>query len=544
MPRKAQPSKLRNRGRSIVGEISAAIRLQHERVRGKAWPAVQWQKDPVGFIREVLHVDLAQHQEEIARAVIPENSLVAVSSGQKIGKTMLLACLMLWYWCCFPRARVTMTATTETQVDNVIWDEIKNVVRIAKSHNVDLLAGGATLAENPRTGLEAPDGRVIRGLTVRQIEAMGGISGENMFFVADEASSLSGPLAEAMAGNTAGGARMLWTSNPTQSEGPFYDCFHRFKKFWTCFILSSEDIAKSLAAKGRVIKGMATLQTIQMWEEMWTRNSPFFIVRVLGKFLQVETGKINPLHIISAAQRRWDSTPIDELEPLSIGVDAAGEGQEGDEWAFCCTRGKRPLDDIKTERGLDIDTAVKRIEELIKIWKRGRERVRVVIDAEGRIGSQLLGALRAKRDELDSKSQGVDGFDVIGVKASAYATREVKLYDRTRDEIWANLSQWLRNGGAIPPKDYMLETELHAPSWQQMVNGKAKATPKEILRKELGRSTDRADALALSVWMPSSFGQGDPIPEPTPEPQDIQDSANMYDQQSHGDPWWPSSLAA
>lgn len=55
------------------------------------------------------------------------------------------------------------------------------------------------------------------------------------------------------------------------------------------------------------------------------------------------------------------------------------------------------------------------------------------------------------------------------------------------------VSETYRNGCA--------ENELHATDWIDHIS-KMKATPKTELRKaeNLGRSPDRADALALAVW--------------------------------------------
>jgi hypothetical protein len=55
------------------------------------------------------------------------------------------------------------------------------------------------------------------------------------------------------------------------------------------------------------------------------------------------------------------------------------------------------------------------------------------------------------------------------------------------------------------------------------VKGKLKVTPKKELRKLLGRSTDRADAVLLTVWRPATWdaavaaGEA-PAPPPPPPP--------------------------
>jgi hypothetical protein len=60
----------------------------------------------------------------------------------------------------------------------------------------------------------------------------------------------------------------------------------------------------------------------------------------------------------------------------------------------------------------------------------------------------------------------------------------------------------LRTEGCIPD-DAKLQAELHCPSWRQLINGRMKATSKDDMRKELNRSPDTADSVALAVWLPS-----------------------------------------
>jgi hypothetical protein len=73
-----------------------------------------------------------------------------------------------------------------------------------------------------------------------------------------------------------------------------------------------------------------------------------------------------------------------------------------------------------------------------------------------------------------------------------------------RDELAANLEQWFRDGGAIL-EDSKLAAELHVFEWRQAVNGRFKLTPKDAIKKLIGRSPDRYDALALSAWEPLSL---------------------------------------
>jgi hypothetical protein len=89
-------------------------------------------------------------------------------------------------------------------------------------------------------------------------------------------------------------------------------------------------------------------------------------------------------------------------------------------------------------------------------------------------------------------------FKLIGFKGST-ALPVTAHHSRVRDEAWAQLAAWLGDGGAIP-EDYQTAAELHAPSWYRLEKGPSKVTPKEQIRKELGRSPDGADALLIAVY--------------------------------------------
>jgi len=94
--------------------------------------------------------------------------------------------------------------------------------------------------------------------------------------------------------------------------------------------------------------------------------------------------------------------------------------------------------------------------------------------------------------------------DLWGVRASDGAIRDPRNYGRVRDELWASLAQWIREGGAII-EDGRLAKELTATEWTTDIRCRLKATPKNEIRKAIGRSPDRADALALAVWETARF---------------------------------------
>jgi hypothetical protein len=485
---------------------------------GSAADLSRYRPDPVLYARERLGLEIIlPHQQCLMYAVAnrweritpemaalahlknPGQRFIAVTSGQKTGKTLSIIVLCLWHFECFAKSRSFMTAAIENQIRSVLWSELKKVMREAKARPQ------GNLSEDPARGLLSDDeSREIRGFTGRKIEALAGISGNLAYFI-DEASHLEQPKAEVIEGNTAGGgdlgAPILYTSQPTRSEGPFFDAFHSKAAYATTMVFDSEEIAEYQARKKLVIPGMATLERVRGWKEKYGEDSPFYIVRVKGGFLRNETGKIIAYHFITAAQLRHATAP--EEGRLQIGIDCAGEGERGDEWAFSLVRGKKQVAKFE-HRGKTTREALEILRGLLATFRWADEIPWVVIDNEGPIGFEFF-LMCAEVSERLKKDRPPESFEAFGVKASGKAKREPNLYERRRDELWANLARWIREEGAIVTEQ-KLEDDLHCPDWVGTLDGRLKATPKDEMKERLrGRSPDRGDALALSVWNPAEW---------------------------------------
>ena len=244
-----------------------------------------------------------------------------------------------------------------------------------------------------------------------------------------------------------------------------------------------------------VIPGLATREWVEEKKQEWGPNSAMYTIRVKGLHALAEAGKIFSIHTITQAEQRWADTSV--AGRLFIGLDPAGETGSGDETVYCARRGFKQLL-LRAHQGLNEDQHLVQLLVYIKDLKLQRETPVVVVDREGSIGSKLNILLR---NYADANPQA---FELVGVRASDKAVRMPSIYDRMRDELAANLEQWFRDGGAIL-EDTKLERELHAFEWRQFANGRFKITPKDVIRKLIGRSPDRYDALALSCWEPLSL---------------------------------------
>jgi hypothetical protein len=482
----------RPRPRTLRDDFAQDIEALVKRLETITWPSIRWQDDPVGFATDVLGLALLPHQREILEAV-RDHQQVAVRSGHKIGKTICAVVLALWWYCTRPDARVVATATTAAQIDKVFFRELRRRHRLAR------VPIDGTLGELARTGLKAIDFREIVGFTAKETEAVAGVSGADLLYIIDEASSLDQTIYEAIQGNLASGSgRLLMISNPTRSEGPFFEVFHHRKSGWHLLHYSSEAIA--IATRGREIPGMASITRIEQWKSDYGEESVFYRVRCLGEFILNEMGKAISLDLILAAQDRHEDLP-DDNGTLTIGLDPAGPGTSGDETCFAIVRGAKMLG-LYSFHGLSEDAIIEHLTGFVRTYRRGDEIPQVILDIEGPIGSSLSYRLNPMAEDLVAR-RPYEGFRVFGVKASAAARRQPLIYDRIREELFANLQNWLRTGGIT--KDVRLEVELHTPTWETLTKGTLKLMSKDDIRAKIGRSPDRADALALAVWSPAPW---------------------------------------
>jgi phage terminase large subunit len=482
------------------GEVLRALKAVQQ-LRGQIqFPCVQYQQDPLGFVDRVLGVRLWSKQKEVLLALV-NNRRVAVRSGQKIGKSMLAVCAALWFYCCFPGARVIFTSTTAAQVDRILWRQLRMVLAQA------LVVFEERPSELARTGMRALDFREIFGFSSKEAEAVAGISGVNLLYLADEASGIASVIYEAMQGNMMAGARLMLLGNPTKNDGEFFDAFHSKSEFYATFTISSEETPNCTGLEPP-IPGLAEPEEIARFEREHGRESSWFKIRILGQHALQEDGRIFSIATITEAEQAW--LPDDKPKGrLFIGIDPSGPSGTGDDAAFA-PRIKHKVLEIVERKGLDSEGHLATAMQLIKKHNcKGlpqHESVPVVVlDGGGEYGVKVA---RAFREHLDTNP---GAFVLVVLLMSDAATREVLIYDRMRDLLAGNLEQCFKAGLAIPT-NAKLSAELHVFEWGVNAKGKQKLRPEKDgsngVRRRLGRSPDRYDAVALSCWEPSALEQG------------------------------------
>lgn len=423
------------------------------------------------------------YQVEILRS-IAENRHTNVVTGHSVGKDFTLARVVLWWLSTRPNGVVLTTATTEKQVEVVLWGEVRSAYSKALVPiGGDLAPQAASLRFGPlhyALGLTSKDSNALQGF-----HAEGGV-----LAIVDEAAGVPEWAIQAFeACATSSDSRVVKIGNPTCSAA------HRFAR--DCRMPDLAGVRKTIrvssldspnVVKGReVIHGLATKEWVEDMAAKYGRESVLFGVRVLGRFPPASATGLIGFDTIEAARLRSVGFAPNPGAPKRLGADVARYGEDSTEVFIEQGGHAYQPHGGKGIRGADGASVAKQLALLAK--EHGC--VSIAVDVGG-LGAGVVDTLY----DLQARGELSGDVEIHPNDFGAKATDPEEHADR-RTELWHRLRDWLRTEGAIDP-DEVLEEELLAPSYKW--TGRAvRLEPKDALKKRLGRSPDLADALALAV---------------------------------------------
>ena len=521
---------------------------QLDRIRAIEFPGTDYRNDPVGFAYYILGCILWDGQVEIAEDV-RDNKDTTVSTGQKIGKTVLVAILCLWWYCVWSDGYAIITNATGKQLERQDWMWVKRLfrgsgicydckkvgVKTRPCPHSQVIDG--ILLESSSGGLRSEDDqRWIIGTTAKIPDDVGGYSGEHLLVVNDEASKLAQDIYEAWLGNTgADGAKMLLLGNPLGQTGPFRaaNTSSLEEKHWKRRVISSIRAAQwNLQAKDKIpgLMSMDRIERIRDSDELGDK-SPAFMVRILGEYPTIDESCIYPIDMVIEAQdeERYKDTEAEGKTVISI--DPAGEELSGDAVVFCVRRGLKVLE-FKSFKGLRLDDYLYIAIDLAKKWRLDpNEQILLAIDADG-IGSRVVVRFQNYMDSRRTAEHEKIRFDVHPVYFGHQAV-DWEVYDLTGDEAYAYVSRWLKRGGVFPENGKLQQEMQHARWWPvrktryDNEGERLSGTRKDGVngwRKLIGRSPDHLDSLKVGMLAEERLGYA-PEEERSPEQKQDEESA-------------------
>jgi hypothetical protein len=402
---------------------------------------------------------------------------IAVASGHGVGKSTLVAWLILWSMATMSDTRGTITANTENQLKTKTWAELAKWYRLFLGKELFEFSATRICSRDPE---HAETWRIdMVPWSERNTEAFSGLhnQGKRVLVIYDEASSIPDMVHEATEGiMTDAGTQIIWCKfgNPTRNTGRFREAFGSLAHRWRTFRVDSREVRFSNKSQ------------IERWIDDYGVDSDFVRVRVLGEFPRVSSCQFIPTDLVEAAMVR--EVRANKFDPMVIGVDVARFGDDASRIVFRRGRDARMNPSIEL-RGVDTMTLATRVVE---------EAARVHADAifvdGGGVGGGVVDRLRQLRAHV---------FDVqFGAKPDRVLLEGNASYANKRAEMYGYMREWLKTGGIEP--DTRLRDELIATEYALNVRDAIQLERKEDLKRRLPAigSPDWADALALTFAYP------------------------------------------
>lgn len=423
---------------------------------------VRWRNSAYLFTTEVLKFEPTDQQRVVLRSIKP-GVHISIRSGHGVGKTALLAVLIIWFMCTRSDARIPCTASTGSQLGDVLWPEIsKWLDKLPNEFRNSLVWQSERVYWKDRKNTWFAVARTARK---ENPDALQGFHAEHLMFVIDEAPGVPDQIFEVAEGAlTKANVISIMTGNPTRLSGEFYRSHHQDRAMWKTFAFSAVDsplVSSSYAS--RIAKKYGI-------------DSDVYRVRVKGEFPLAESDTFISLPLVEAARLR-DSRPT---SPEYWGVDPARFGD--DESALC----KRCGNLVTYIGGLK-----KRDTMVVAGWVANQ----ALAEKPDGIFVDVIGIGAGVFDRLKEQ-----GFPVHEVNVSERADDSTE-YSRKRDELWGRMRDALQNGLSIP-NDEELTAQLSSPKYSFDSSGRIVIESKDHMKERKVSSPDRADSLGLTFATP------------------------------------------
>jgi len=449
-----------------LGFVLFAFQWGEGELAGKTGPR-DWQIDVMEEIREKLLDGSITSMEAIQQAV---------ASGHGIGKSALVAWLILWAMSTCPDTKGVVTANTETQLKTKTWAELAKWHRLSiNAHWFDLTAT-ALYASHPD---HEKTWRIdMVPWSERNTEAFAGLhnEGKRILLVFDEASAIPDLIWEVAEGAlTDEDTEIIWCAfgNPTRNTGRFRECFGRFRHRWSTRSIDSRSVPGTNKAQ------------LQKWIDDYGEDSDFVRVRVRGVFPRAGSTQFIPADVVHEAAQR--DTEYDKSAPVIVGVDVA---RFGDDESVIYTRVGRDAKQFAPLRfrGLDTMQLAARVAEHCDSFTLSVDRRpdALFVDGGG-VGGGVVDRLRQM------------GYDVTEVQFGAKAS-EPKKYANKRAEMWGRMREWLAIGAI--EDDPELRDQLISVEYAITTDDRVILERKDKMKERGLSSPDLADALAITFAEP------------------------------------------
>ncbi|MFA5695993.1 MAG: hypothetical protein WC917_00810 [Bacilli bacterium] len=447
-----------------------------------------WRQNPNDFIKEFWpNVIVWDKLSEVCNSV-RDNFGTVVPSCHGAGKSFISAKIILWWLFTHFPSKVITTAPTWTQVETVLWGEIRSSVSSSKIKLVDdKCVLNTEIKISPdwfAKGISTDERLNLREYGSTKFQ---GFHSPNLLVVMDEAPGVDHSIHTALETLVTGkDNRILKIGNPTSPSGDFYN--NCFSDNWHKIHISAFN-HPNVKDNAEVIPGAITKQWIERMKLEWGESSPLWKAKVLGDFPDETEDTLIPLS--------WCEQAIDcEVEPNQRKVLGFDVARFGDDSSVAYEIKSNVASKLFKTNKEDTMAASGRIANIAQDY-----------DLIGVDGVGVGGGVVDRLYEVLNSSLREDkiGHRVVDVQFGRKADEFKRFYNH-RAEVYWHLRERLRPDGQKwnkirIPNDDVLKAQLSAIKFSYASDGRIKIETKDEMKVRGLKSPDEADALAIACWL-------------------------------------------
>lgn len=436
----------------------------------------RWAAHPDVMVREAFHVEPDPWQVDVLQA-FPHHQRLAMKAAKGPGKTALLAWLAWNFLVTRPYPKCAATSVSGQNLADNFWTEMaKWQARNAFMKAEYIWTKSRIVARHcpetwwlsARTWPQAAD-------AAKQADTLAGLHADYILFILDESGSIPDAVmasAEAALASCIEG-HLVQAGNPTMLSGPLYRACTSEKRLW--YVVEITGDPDDPKRSSRISVEWANQQI-----EKYGRDNPWVLVNVFGRFPPSSWNALIGPDEVEASMNRYYRPEEIGRAPKILGIDVA---RYGDDQSVICKRQGIQMYPLLKYRNLDSTQGAGITARVLNEWNADA----CFLDATGGFGSGWLDQLRLMRQTP------------IGVEFAG-KPHDGSRYLNKRCEMYFELIQWVKDGGALP-KDPDLKAGLCATTYTFHKN-LLQIEDKEQIKSLTGKSPDEADACALTFAHP------------------------------------------
>jgi hypothetical protein len=490
---------------TIETALTAALAEKERRAR--------WRANPLDYIVERLKVP----RETLDWSLIPQyrnhkwdgdpnpyvkvsNALGAwrhcgVESAVGVGKTFYGACAVLWFLESFENSMVVTTAPKREQLALHIWKEIS---RLHPTYGKGELQGALKLKMRPLLPLDEWQAvGFVAGVRTEEVESSAsrarGFHGEHLLFIFEETPGIHTAVMNAIQDTcVAPHNLMLAFGNPDHH----LDTLHKFcvQSNVEHVRISGYDYPNVVLNDPSFVPGAQTREKLdELLERYGGDTARLYMSRARGISSGQAADALIRWEWCEAAARR----AIEDAErgPHALGIDVA-RSEGGDKAAIARGEGGR-LVEVDSFPCSDVVELAGQIQSVVAMFKMdGRF---VGIDAVG-VGGGTIDALKPYNTYATGIVSGTKAVPVFGDDGQLVT----ETFPNLRSQMWWQMRkdlQYPEKSGIVLPYDEELFADLCSPRFTEKGEKHVVVEEKEAIKKRLGRSPDKGDAVVYWNWI-------------------------------------------